>query len=56
LYKNGQRTKETTENAAEIYLKKKKTEWHGGDEVVPGKRRNEGDGDNDPLGVFSLSF
>ncbi|CAK9875251.1 unnamed protein product [Sphagnum jensenii] len=30
-------------------------EWHGGDEVAPGKRRNEGDGDNDPLGAFSWS-
>jgi hypothetical protein len=36
--------------------KEENREWHGGDEVVPGKRRNEGDGDNDPLGVFSLSF
>jgi hypothetical protein len=46
---------EKRKRSKNLLEKEENREWHGGDEVAPGKRRSEGDGDNDPLGVFSLS-
>jgi hypothetical protein len=46
---------EKRKRSKNLLEKEENRESHGGDEVAPGKRRSEGDGDNDPLGVFSLS-